>query len=564
MPPTDVPALLAPSDVAALVGLRPRQLTWWIYALDPQRRYDVFSIARRTAGHSRRISAPIAPLKEIQRRLADSLNAAVKAPGYVHGFAIGRSPVTNASEHQRRRWVFKCDLEDFFPSINFGRVRGMFMAYPFGYGEDVATVLAQICCHNNELPQGAPSSPAISNLICRGMDASLFRLAIANRCSFTRYADDLCFSTNLPIFPPKLATYDGNSPATVAPDMAQIITANGFRVNVQKTRLMHRTQRQRVTGIVVNAKPNVPRSYVRGIRNLLHIWEKYGEPDAQAALLRDEKHRNWPHGKSPPDFALVMRGRVQYVGSVKGWDSAVYRRLATRLQRLDTEFRPQTLRRLVSHQRVTIYAEGKTDYAHLRAALRYFHRQGQFLKLALHEPSDANYGGDAELKKSLTEARLRSHLEPVVYVFDRDNESIVRDVLGGHEFRNLGGNLAVMAICPPEWRSSKVCVELLYADDDLKRCDSSGRRVYRSEEFDDRGFHETESVFSPIVDRRALIRESVYRQIGDTSASIGLSKAKFAEHVFDESGEFAGVEFDGFRKTFDLLEETVVHLVSGP
>jgi len=112
--------------------------------LREDRRYDRFEIARRGGGPPREIHAPIKPIKDIQRRLAELLTACYEAPVNVHGFVPGRSPTSNARLHQRKQWVMRLDIENFFPSINFGRVRGMFMAYPFEYPRDVATLLAQI------------------------------------------------------------------------------------------------------------------------------------------------------------------------------------------------------------------------------------------------------------------------------------------------------------------------------------------------------------------------------------------------------------------------------------
>ena len=184
------------------------------------------------------------------------------------------------------RLGLRVDLEDFFPSINFGRVFGLFKAYPFEYPPDVASLLAQLCCFDNELPQGSSDLPIISNFICRGLDASLGRLARFERCYYTRYADDLCFSTRRRDFPTSLAFTDSTGALRAGPAIASLVTQNGFVVNDAKTRLMRITQRQRVTGLVVNHHANVDRRYVRGIRNLLYIWKRYGKDDAAAAFSR--------------------------------------------------------------------------------------------------------------------------------------------------------------------------------------------------------------------------------------------------------------------------------------
>src|SRR5690606_10472469 len=123
-----------------------------------------------------------------------------------HGFERRRSIVTNASLHKRRRYVLNLDLEDFFPSFNFGRIRGFFIKDKhFGLDEKVATVLAQIACHDNELPQGSPCSPIISNLVAHLLDVRLARMAKRYKCTYSRYADDRTFSTNQREFPSQLA-----------------------------------------------------------------------------------------------------------------------------------------------------------------------------------------------------------------------------------------------------------------------------------------------------------------------------------------------------------------------
>jgi RNA-directed DNA polymerase len=109
-----------------------------------------------------------------------------------------------ATVHVGQRWIFGVDIADFFPSIGYRRVKGLFEAYPFGYPEPVARLLAEICCFGDSLPQGAPTSPIISNYICRAMDRDLARLAMTHRCYYSRYADDLVFSTDRSVFPTAL------------------------------------------------------------------------------------------------------------------------------------------------------------------------------------------------------------------------------------------------------------------------------------------------------------------------------------------------------------------------
>lgn len=557
------PILVTTGDVAALVGLPLQKLTWWVYALRLERRYDRFSIVRRSGGADRIISAPIKPIKDIQRRLARVLTDCYDPPVNVHGFVPGRSPRSNASRHRRQTWVLKFDLDEFFPSINFGRVRGMFMAFPFDYPAPVATLLAHICCYENELPQGAPTSPIVSNFICRGLDVELGRLARAERCFYTRYADDVCLSTDRSSFPTGLASYEPSAPATLGKQLTSIIVANGFSINPEKTRLMRRTQRQRVTGLLVNEKLNVPSEYVRNLRNLLHIWERYGQADAAAAFERAGGRKNWPPDKPAPAFNLIVRGRVQYVGSIKGWSSSGYRQLASTLQRVDPSFKPRTLLTLEAPQVARLFTEGKSDYLHLLAAQRYFHAQGDFVNLRLTASSESDAGGDARLMEKCRGLALTPQHTPCIGVFDTDNDDLLRSAVGGAGFKNYGNRVAAIAIALPDWRDApRACIEMLYRDADLQRRDDSGRRLYLAEEFDRRtGRHHTERVHTPHPGGRTLVREEVLEL--ETGASVGLAKVAFGKHLRDRAGVFADVSFDGFRPTFERLQEAVARIASG-
>ena len=183
-------ALKHPKDIAALLGVDYKSFNYWIYRTHKRHRYRTFHMPKKS-GAPRRIDAPTVNIKILQQKLNQVLQTIYQPKPSVHGFAEYKSVKTNAQQHTRKRWVFNVDLEDFFPSINFGRVRGMFMAKPYLLPEKVATVLAHLCCHNGQLPQGAPTSPIISNMICAKLDSQLQQLARTTRSAYTRYADDI-------------------------------------------------------------------------------------------------------------------------------------------------------------------------------------------------------------------------------------------------------------------------------------------------------------------------------------------------------------------------------------
>jgi RNA-directed DNA polymerase len=325
---------------------------------------------------------------------------------------------------------------------------------------------------------------------------------------------------------------------------------------------MRRTQRQRVTGLIVNEDANVPREYVRSLRNVLYIWERYGERDALESFERCQPHRNWPPGKPPPDTKRVIAGRVQHVGSVKGWSSTVYRDLAIRLQSLDSGFQPRTLLTLHGPQEVRIYTEGPSDLLHIAAAASYFHGRGEFSNLEIVVMDDSAGEGDQNLLTKCRGLALSPQPIPCVCIFDRDNDGVLRDAVGGSDFKNHGNGVGAIAVVSPSWRepTEALCIELLYPDADLSLRGTDGRRLYLGREFDSRtGQHVSEHVHVTHPGRTTLIREDVYR-FGD-GASVGLSKSDFASRVSDAVPPFDTVTFEGFRPTFELLQEAVARLL---
>ncbi len=208
------------------------------------------------------------------------------------------------------------------------------MAKPYSLPPSVATVLARICCFDGILPQGAPTSPVVSNMICGRLDAELKKLAREHRCMYTRYADDITFSTYKKIFPRGLAYFEPGTGGqlVVGVELNDVIQRNSFAINSAKVRLQHCSKRQEVTGLICNQKVNVPQSYVRQIRAMLHAWTKYGlDAAASEFFLRYDPRKRvsstvrddgteW----QPSTFARVVKGKIDFVGQVKGKQSRPY------------------------------------------------------------------------------------------------------------------------------------------------------------------------------------------------------------------------------------------------
>ena len=251
--------------IAELLEVKYTDFLYWTYRTHESRRYSSFKISKKS-GAPRSIDAPTNNIKILQQKLNNILQKVYRPKKSVHGFVAGRSVKTNAIRHLGRRHLLNIDLKDFFPSINFGRVRGMFMGKPYNLPEKVATFLAHLCCYKGSLPQGAPTSPIISNMICAKMDSQLQRLATANRCVYTRYADDMSFSTSKRSFPTVIAVQNDLGQVEAGPELTHIIHSNGFSLHPEKIWLRRQDRRQEVTGVTVNVIPNLPKKFTSNIR----------------------------------------------------------------------------------------------------------------------------------------------------------------------------------------------------------------------------------------------------------------------------------------------------------
>ena len=318
----------------------------------------------------------------MQRRLSDLLQNCVEEINIenkrktraVHGFSRKRSIISNARQHRRRRWVFNLDLEDFFPSINFGRVRGFLIkSRDFELHEAVATIIAQVACHDNTLPQGSPCSPIISNLVTQFLDIRLVRLASDTGSTYSRYADDLTFSTNKRDFPEDIAVVqdaEGNAAHSWLPGRAlqEIIERSGFRINVQKTRMMYRTSRLVVTGLVVNKKINVRMEYRHNVRAMVRKLVTTGSFEILRATHEDGRLVL----KKRSGTLDELRGMLGFIDSVR-----LYNRTHTtechdhRMSSSEKVYREFLLYSLFyAAQMPIVICEGQTDNVYLTHAIR--------------------------------------------------------------------------------------------------------------------------------------------------------------------------------------------------
>lgn len=464
--------------------------------------------------------------------------------------------------HNGQNWVLRIDLESFFPSINFGRVRGALLAEPFRFPPKIATVISALCTHENKLPQGAPTSPVLSNIIAHRLDGKLLALAKKYRCRVTRYADDIIFSTNQRAMPAQLAkkVASHNLAKHFAGDeLSEMIAGEGFQVNQDKTHLMHQTQRQLVTGLIANEKTNIPREYVRELRASLHLWQTKGlEP---AASIFFDKYYKKQRGiqKTPDSFRNVIRGRLQYIGSIKGWTSSVYLSLGKKLSSLDDSFSAPTIcSSIPATDKMQVFTEGKTDRMHLKAAMRaLFGSEDSAIGAQVMLVEDERIKGDTELLQILRLHAKTPHSQPFVFIFDRDNQKAIDEVTDGHHaWKDWGNRVYSFALPVPPHRKDepRTCIELLYSDEELLVKNDDGRRLYRRTEFDEHGYHYHEkNIFIRHQKATTLIPEEVNNT--EQRRNVALSKAEFAALIAERQENFANFSFEPFRPIFEILTE---------
>lgn len=250
------------------------------------------------------------------------LEDSVKIHPKAYGFVKNKSIVDNASAHLKKEYLLNIDLENFFPSISSARVYSLFFNY-FRLDKKVAATLTNLCCHpNGFLPQGAPTSPIISNILCKTLDKELDRLAKASfGSSYSRYADDITFSSNKPF---KSSIIKGNE---LGSTLENIIIRNGFQINYDKIRLQKSYQHQEVTGIIVNSKLNVDRRYIRKIRAMLFSIESNID-DLSIPISKFSKSDY--SGDTIEELFMVIKGMINYVSMVRGNDDFIFEKLATR------------------------------------------------------------------------------------------------------------------------------------------------------------------------------------------------------------------------------------------
>ena len=587
------------ADLARFLGFTPQKLGYILYRLHdgPNGQYAEFKIKKRS-GDMRTIAAPFTGLKGVQRCLVKKLNDLYVVKKSVHGFVNGRNIISNAEKHSRKRYVFNIDMKDFFPSIHFGRVMGLFMSRPYCLKREIAILISKLCCLNDVLPQGSPCSPVISNMICGYMDKQITELAMSCGCYYTRYADDMTFSTNRSTFPEEIAIY-ADDRWEPSPRLVDLIEEHSFKVNEKKTSMRTRSDRQLVTGLIVNEYPNIQRKQLKQVRAMLHDWKVNGADKAQEHYLKSFDLANRPPSKDTNvSFPNVVRGKLEHIRQVRTYRVDLLNKIEEQKCIRKKTHLPQkgdqpTISKDQQYYRYfqrfeqltirdcgvpTILGEGQTDWMHLRKAFKHFKDKGDFVGLSLniHRHKPYAVGGNDCLQSFCgmkNERYIVSFPCPVICVFDRD----VAEINKKHDDENNGyidyGNNVYSIVLPkPAHRTTeRFAIEQLYQDNDLLKEDKNGRRIFLSSEFNYKtGMHKEKPAIA--YGRRArdgtlckkltksdeenekVIDSYVCTDVGGKLKNLALSKMNFAINVMREEAPFTGIDYSGFKAVFDLIQ----------
>lgn len=329
-----------------------KQITYYSIPKLGRKRYREFRVKKKSGGE-RIINAPIPGLMALQKTISFILQCVFEPHKAAMGFIKGKSIVQNASLHVGKFYVYNIDLKDFFSSIDQARVWKCFQLRPFNLKNkfiqendpktefnrlELANILASICCteiqverknisgeweliKKNVLPQGAPTSPVISNIICQRLDYLLSAVAKRFKLTYSRYADDITFSSIVNVY---------NEGDDFLKELNRVISEQGFHIKESKTRLQKSGYRKEVTGLVVNEKANVQSGYIKQLRKWLYYWERYGYVRASGFFLQQYIADKGYVKNRKPEMVNVISGKLDYLKMVKGPDNELYLKLRNR------------------------------------------------------------------------------------------------------------------------------------------------------------------------------------------------------------------------------------------
>ena len=350
------------NDIANILEIPVGQLLYILYRKkDNYRRFEI----EKKNGNKRIINAPNGGLSILQEKIKPIIEYFYRPKKSAHGFIKDKSIITNAVMHTKKKFVVNIDIENYFDSITFARVYGIFKSKPFNFAHPAATVLAQLCTHNGKLPQGACTSPVLANLASTSLDKQLTQLAGRKNISYSRYADDITFSFNQKKVIDIIEQNDDGS-YEISETIEGIISRNGFRINYDKFRVQTKNTRQSVTGLVVNEKVNIDRKYIRITRSMIHRWKD--DKIKYALLFTTEKGYKIKNNKQATEiFRNHIYGRLSFIKMVRGKDYPGYLKLMSYMSHNDPSKTKEGLRAMKETENFDVFichaSEDKEDIA---------------------------------------------------------------------------------------------------------------------------------------------------------------------------------------------------------
>ena len=255
----NLPFLYNPDQLAHCLGIGKKSLFDMLKYID--REYRTTNIKQKYGG-GRTLHVPSKRLKQVQTVILHEILNGMPVSRYATAYKTGTTLTDNAAPHVGKRYLLKLDITDFFGSIRFGQVyRAAFNANYFP--KQIGLMLSRLCCRQGVLPQGAPTSPALSNLVMRNFDNNMGAWCAKRGISYTRYCDDMTFSSDKPLY-------------HVYEKAKAMVGEMGFQLTEKKTRFVTDSNRQSVTGLTVNEKVAVSRDYKRELRKEVHGMLKFG------------------------------------------------------------------------------------------------------------------------------------------------------------------------------------------------------------------------------------------------------------------------------------------------
>lgn len=317
------------SDLCEYLGISNKKLRFLCYS-NKKYKYTTFELKKKNKNETRTINSPIRQLLLIQQKIKCELEKFYRYPSEVNGFIKGKSIIDNAKQHINKKYVINLDIEDFFPSIHYGRIYGLFRSKLFNFNKEISHLLTCLLTCDGALPQGSPTSPIISNLIFYSTDKQIIKYCRNKSIVYSRYADDITISFDKTEY---ISLFFQNSMLKILnSEFENIFLNSGFSINQDKTRIQRYFMHQEVTGVKVNTKLNLNKSLKYQIRGTLHAIEKYGIENSTKEYCK----KNNIDYNSRHQIKLInkLSGLISYWGMVKGKYSREYTFFAEKFNKI--------------------------------------------------------------------------------------------------------------------------------------------------------------------------------------------------------------------------------------